>query len=82
MIGVIAHAADHDVVAGAAIQLVVAVAAGQGVDCAVADDDVVEFVARAVDGRRAGEGQVLEVGAERDRDRAFNTVRAFARYLR
>ena len=55
-IGIVAGAADQRVVAGAAVEHV---AAG------VAGEDVVERVAGAVDGGRAGQRQVLDIGAER-----------------
>ncbi len=54
-VGVVALAADQGVQARAADQLVVAV---------VADDDVVQRVADAVDVAGAGQGEVLDVGAE------------------
>ena len=54
-IGVVAGAAGHRVVAGAAVEAVVA---------GVAGEDVGERVAGAVDGGRAGQGQVLELGGE------------------
>ena len=66
-IGVVAGAADHGVVAGAAVEHVVAGVAGQR---------VVERVAGGVDGCRAGQRQVLDIGAERVADAALHGVGA------
>ena len=75
-IGVVADAADQEVGAQAAIERVVASAAGEHVDAAVAGEDVVEGVAGAVDVGAAGQGQVLDVGAERVGDRRLHRVDA------
>ena len=72
-IGVVAGAADHGVGAGAAVERVVA---------AVAGDDVGERIAGAVDVGAAGQGQVLDIGAERVGDRRLHRVGALVERLR
>ena len=57
---------------------VAAGAAGEHVDAAVAGDDVVEAVAGAVDVSGAGQGQVLDICAERVSDRRLHRVGAGA----
>ena len=52
-------------------------AAAEHVDAAVAGDDVVEGVAGAVDVGGAGQGQVLDIGAERVGGRRLDGVGAF-----
>ena len=72
-VGVVAGAADHGVGAGAAVERVVA---------AVAGEDVGERVAGAVDVGAAGQGQVLDVGAERVADRRLHRVGALVERFR
>lgn len=73
-IGVGTVAAIHRVVARAAVQPVVATAAGQRVGSAIADDGVVEAVARAAVGAEAGQRQVLEVFSQGVADRGLDGV--------
>ena len=70
-VGVVAQAAGHDVCARPAVQAVGGV---------VADDQVVAFVAGAVDSRRPQEFQVFHPGGQGQRigDRASHEVGAFA----
>ena len=67
-VGIIAGAAAHGVVASPAVEHVVA---------GVADERVVERVAGGVDGRSAGQRQILHVGAERVTDARLYRVGAF-----
>src|SRR6185295_19089410 len=71
-----AKAADHRVVAAATVQRSVAAQAREGVVIAIAGEDVGARVAGAVDRRAAGQGQVLEIGAEGEGDRAVHRVGA------
>ena len=71
-IGVVAEAAGHGVSTGAAVERVVA---------AVAGDDVGIAIAGAVDVGAAGQGQVVDIGAERVADRRLHHVGAFAESL-
>ena len=69
-VGVVARAACHRVDTGAAVEAVVAVAAGQGVG---------EFVAGAGEAARADERQVLDICAERvARQRRADQIGALA----
>ena len=72
-VGVVAEAADHGVGADAAVEHVVA---------AVAGDDVGVAIAGAVDVGAAGQGQVLDIGAERVGDRRLHRVGALVERLR
>ena len=75
----VAGVVDHvGVVAVAAGQRVRAYAAVEGVVAAVAGDDVGVAVAGAVDVGAAGQGQVVDVGAEREAHRRLHQVGAFA----
>ena len=69
------------VVAGAAVDGVVAEPAGERVAAAVSGDDVVEPVAGAVDVGGPGQGEVLDVGAEREADRRLHRVGALVGVL-
>ena len=73
---VMVAAIGRGVDAGAADERVVAAAAGEDVVAGVAGDDVGVAVAGAVDVAAAGEGQVLDVGAERVGDRRLHRVGA------
>ena len=73
----VAGIVDHvDVVAVAAQERVGACAAIERVVAGVAGDDVGEPVAGAVDVGAAGQGQVLDIGAERVGDRGGNSISA------
>jgi hypothetical protein len=73
----VAGVVDHvGVVAVAADQRVGADAAVEGVVAAVAGDDVGVAVAGAVDVAAAGQGQVVDVGAEREAHRRLHQVGA------
>src|SRR6185369_5476418 len=70
IIGIVAFAADHDIVADAALQQIIALTADQGVVALVAEqavvafvacDDIAEVVAGAVDVVAAGQDHVLDV---------------------
>ncbi|CAF0856079.1 unnamed protein product [Rotaria sp. Silwood1] len=78
---VVAGTADERVGPCPAVQRVVASPAGQRVGGAVAGQHVVQRVAGAVDGRGAGQRQVLEVHAERPGDAGLHEVGAFAGVL-
>ena len=67
-VGVVAGAAHHGVGAGAAIE---------GVVAAVAGEDVGVAVAGAVEVGGPGQGEVLDVGAEREAHRRLHQVGAF-----
>ena len=71
-VGVVAGAAAHRVVAGTAAENVVA---------GVADQRVVGSVAGGVDRARAGQRQVLDIGAQRVADAALHRIDARARAL-
>ena len=71
-IGVVAETAVHRVRAAAAIE---------PVGAAIADEDVAEAVAGAVDIGGPGQGQVLDCGSQRVADRAFDLVGALAGQL-
>ena len=82
-VGVIADPADHRVIAGSAVQRVIVSAAEQRVIArharqpvcaAVAGQGIGPGVAGAVDGRRAGQGQILDVQRQRVRDRGLDPV--------
>ena len=60
-----APAPDQGIAAAASAERVVAGLAVEGVVAAVAGDDVGVTVAGAVDVGAAGQGQVLDIGAER-----------------
>ena len=74
--GIDAGTADQRIVAAAAGQRVVARAAVERVVAAVAGDDVGEGIAGAVDIGAAGQGEVVDIGAEREADRRLHRVGA------
>ena len=87
---VVARLAGERVVARAAVDRVVARAGGHGVVAeqriddisgAVAGDDVVEFVAGAIDREPARQREVLDVGAQRPGDAGGDAIGALARVL-
>ena len=80
--GVGAGAADQGIAAAAAAERVVAALAVEGVVAAVAGEDVRVTVAGAVDIGAAGQGQVLDIGAERVADRRLHRVGALVERLR
>ena len=73
---VVAEAAVQLVGAAVAVQLVVADQAVEDVGLAVAGEDVGQAIAGAVDRVGAGQGQVLDVRAEGEVDRALHLVGA------
>ncbi len=72
---------DINIVAGAALQRIGPGLTVQFVIAAIADDDVIGGIARAVDIGAAGQGQILELGDKRMRYRAQHRIGAFARVL-
>ena len=76
------RADDIDIVALAAGQQVVPGSAVKHVGRGVAGDGVGQRIAGAVDGRRAGQAQFLDIGAEREADRGPYRVIALIRRLR
>ena len=62
-IGIIPHAAGHRVAAQSTIETVVAGTAAEGIVGAIADQDVVECIARAINNHGAGQREVLHVGS-------------------
>src|SRR5262249_11999105 len=69
------------VAAAAAGQRVAAAAAAQDVVAGIADQGVGQRIATTVDVRRAGQGQVLEVGSQGEADAADHLVDAAVRTL-
>ena len=80
-ISIVARAADQGVGTRATVQGVVAVKANKRVGRAIADEHVVQRIARAIDRARAGQGQVLDVGRERVTYAGFNQISPFTRIL-
>ena len=62
--GVVAITTVQDVIAATTPECVIAGKTGQGIGSAVTHQDVVQIVALAVDGCRAGERQVFDVATE------------------
>ena len=79
---VVAGAAADVVRTGTAREPVVAAAAAQRVVAGAADDAVVERVAGAGEAARAGERQVLDIGAQGvGAEQGFDRIRSLARQL-
>src|SRR5262249_21200555 len=74
---VVAGAAVGHGAGAATVERVVADAASEAVVAVVSGDDVVERVAGAVDVAAAGQGEVLDIGAERGADGRAHLVGAF-----
>ena len=79
--GVVAFPAEQAVAADAAAQAVIAAETAEDIAGAVADDGVVEFVAGAVDGPGARQGQVLHLGPQGVADAGDDAVGAFVNYF-
>ena len=64
-VGVIAQTASQCVGSGSTVERVIATQSGQDVGGTIADNDIVQGIARAVDGSGSRQREVFEIGAER-----------------